>query len=112
MTSATRVICQLMVSIMTSTPITVVTEVMICVRLWLSVWLTVSTSLVTRESTSPWLVPSKYSQRHAVDLFGDVLAEAVGDLHRHAGHDPALDVAEHGRDQVQEPSVNRMMWPM
>ena len=35
------------------TPITVVTEVMICDRLWFSVWLTVSTSLVTRDSTSP-----------------------------------------------------------
>ena len=49
-----------MVSIMTSTPITVVTEVMIWVRLWLRVWLTVSTSLVIRERISPWLVPSKY----------------------------------------------------
>ncbi len=58
--SATSVISQLIESIMTSTPTTVTTEVMICDRLWLSVWLTVSTSLVTRESTSPWLVPSKY----------------------------------------------------
>ena len=49
-----------MENIITSTPITVVTEVMIWVRLWLRVWLTVSTSLVMRESTSPWLVPSKY----------------------------------------------------
>ena len=54
-----------------------------------------------RESTSPWLVPSKYLQRHAVDLLGDILAEAVGDLHRDAGHDPALDVAEQGGEQVQ-----------
>ena len=57
--NATSVICQLMVSIMINTPTTVITEEMICDRLWLSVWLTVSTSLVMRESTSPWLVPSK-----------------------------------------------------
>ena len=36
----------------------------------------------------------KVTQRHAVDLFGDVLAEAVGDLHRDTGHDPALDVGK------------------
>ena len=38
---------------MISTPIMLVTEVTICDRLWLSVWLMVSTSLVTRDSTSP-----------------------------------------------------------
>src|SRR5688572_15331966 len=59
-TSATRVSSQLIENIITSTPTTVTTDVMICDRLWFSVWLTVSTSLVTRESTSPWLVPSKY----------------------------------------------------
>ncbi|MBV6393465.1 MAG: hypothetical protein KPEEDBHJ_02706 [Anaerolineales bacterium] len=51
--SATSVICQLMENIMTNTPITVTRDVMICVRLWLRVWLIVSTSLVTRERTSP-----------------------------------------------------------
>ncbi len=37
----------------------------------------------------------KVTQRHAVDLFGDILAEFVGDLHRDTGHDPALDVGKH-----------------
>ncbi len=101
MASATRVICQLMVNIMTSTPTTVVTEVMIWVRLWLSVWLTVSTSLVIRESTSPWLVPSKYCSGMRLIFCGNILAEAVGDVHGHAGHDPALDVGKQGGDQVQ-----------
>ncbi len=50
---AASVICQEMVSIMISTPTTVTTEVMICDRLCERVWLTVSTSLVRRESTSP-----------------------------------------------------------
>ncbi len=59
MPSATTVISGLMVSIMISTPTIVVTDVMICIRLWLSVWLIVSTSFVMRESTSPWFVPSK-----------------------------------------------------
>ena len=54
-TSAARVMATLMVSIMTITPATMVTEVTICIRLWLSVWVMVSTSLVTCESTSPWL---------------------------------------------------------
>ena len=47
------------VSIITSTPMTVVTLVIICERLWLSVCVTVSTSLVMRLSTSPWLTRSK-----------------------------------------------------
>ncbi len=62
MATATRVMTQLIVSIITSTPITVATEVTICVRLWLSVRFTVSTSLVMSESTSPWLVVSKYER--------------------------------------------------
>jgi hypothetical protein len=37
MNKAITVICQLMESIMISTPITVTTEVTICERLWLSV---------------------------------------------------------------------------
>ena len=53
MHSAARVSSQLMVSIITSTPTTWVTEVMSWVMLWLRLWLRVSTSLVTRESTSP-----------------------------------------------------------
>ena len=35
----------------------------------------------------------KVTQRHAVDLFSDILAELVGDLHRDTGHDPALDIS-------------------
>ena len=101
-----------MVNIMTSTPTTVTTEVMICDRLWLRVWLTVSTSLVMRESTSPWLVLSKYLKRHAVDLVGDILAEAVGDIHGDAGHDPALDVAEQGESRDTAPAVSRMIRPI
>ena len=51
--SATSVISGLMDSIMTSTPISVVTEVIIWVALWFRLCPSVSTSLVTRESTSP-----------------------------------------------------------
>lgn len=57
---AASVISGLIVSIITSTPMTVVTLVTICDRLWFMLWLSVSMSLVTRESTSPVLVPSKY----------------------------------------------------
>jgi len=57
--SEARVSKGLMESIITSTPTTVMAEVMICVRLWLSVWLTVCTSLVMRDITSPCGVLSK-----------------------------------------------------
>ena len=60
MQSATSVICQLMVNIIIMIPTSVVTEVMICVTLWFRDWFRTSISLVTRESTSPWLVVSKY----------------------------------------------------
>ena len=81
MHSAARVSSQLMVSIITSTPTTWVTEVMSWVMLWLRLWLRVSTSLVTRESTSPWVLVSKYfigrrlifreiSRRRLYDTFG------------------------------------------
>ena len=59
MHSATRVITGLMVSIITSTPIIMVTLVTICERLWFNVWVTVSTSLVIRLSTSPLCTRSK-----------------------------------------------------
>jgi len=59
MTRATSVSCQLIENIITRTPITVASEVISWVRLWLRVWLTTSTSLVMRDSTSPWLVESK-----------------------------------------------------
>ena len=54
--SATSVSCQLIESIMISTPISEQIEVISCVMLWLRLWLSVSTSFVMRESTSPWLV--------------------------------------------------------
>ena len=41
-------------------------------------------------------------ERHAVDLLGNILAEAVSDVHGYVGHDPALDISEHGRKHVQE----------
>ena len=59
MHSATRVIRGLMDSIMHSTPIIMVTLVTICDRLWFSVCVTVSTSLVMRLSTSPLCTRSK-----------------------------------------------------
>ena len=43
----------------------------------------------------------KVLQGHPVDLFGDVPAEAVGDLRGDAGADKALNVAEQGADQVE-----------
>ena len=52
---ATKVSCQLMVSIIISTPMRVHTEVIIWVTLWFKEFVSVSTSLVMRESTSPWL---------------------------------------------------------
>ena len=57
---ATSVISGLMDSIMHSTPTIMVTFVTICERLWFSVWVTVSTSLVMRLSTSPFGTRSKY----------------------------------------------------
>ena len=56
---AASVICQLMESIITSTPTAVVRELTICERLWLRPWPMVSTSLVTRLSTSPKVTRSK-----------------------------------------------------
>ena len=35
-------------------------------------------------------------ERHAVDLFGNILAEAVGDIRGNIGHDPTLDITEQG----------------
>ena len=58
--SVTSVMEMLMENIMTSTPTMVVREATIWVMLWFRDWLTVSTSLVMRESTSPWLTRSKY----------------------------------------------------
>ena len=57
---AIRVISGLMLSIMMSTPIMVVTEVMSWVMLWFRLCPRVSTSLVMRESTSPTVLLSKY----------------------------------------------------
>ena len=59
MRRAIRVILGLMESIMTSTPIMVVTLVMSWVMLWFRLWPSVSTSLVMRESTSPTVRFSK-----------------------------------------------------
>ena len=56
---AIRVIFGLMDSIMTSTPIMVVTLVMSWVMLWFRLWPSVSTSLVMRDSTSPTVRFSK-----------------------------------------------------
>ena len=41
-------------------------------------------------------------ERHPVDLLGDILAEAVCNIDGHIGHDPALDIGEHGRKQIQQ----------
>ena len=49
----------LMESIITSTPIMVVTLVISCVTDWFRLWPRVSTSLVMRESTSPTVRFSK-----------------------------------------------------
>ena len=59
MSSAASVICQLMDSIITATPTAVASELTTCDRLWLSVWVMVSTSLVMRLSTSPLETLSK-----------------------------------------------------
>ena len=56
---ATKVSCQLMESIMISTPTRVQTEVISWVTLWFRELVRVSTSLVIRESTSPWLTRLK-----------------------------------------------------
>ena len=60
-TSAISVIRGLMESIITSTPIIVVTDVMSVVMLWLKLCPSVSTSLVMRDSTSPTVFDSKYA---------------------------------------------------
>ena len=50
----------LMESIIMSTPIIIVTEVISCVMLWFKLCPSVSTSFVIRESTSPTVLDSKY----------------------------------------------------
>ena len=57
---AASVISQLIVSIITTIPSSNATDETICDKLWLSVLLTVSTSFVTRDKTSPCVVRSKY----------------------------------------------------
>ena len=59
MTTVISVMSGLMVSIMTSTPMMVVTDVMSWVMPWLRLWPSVSTSLVMRDKVSPTLVRSK-----------------------------------------------------
>ncbi len=59
MTTVTSVMSGLMVSIMTSTPTMVVTDVMSCVTPWFRLCPSVSTSLVMRESVSPTELRSK-----------------------------------------------------
>ena len=39
-------------------------------------------------------------QRQPVDLFGDFLAQIIGDLLSHTGHHPALDIVEQGGKQI------------
>ena len=56
---AITVISGLMLSIMISTPMIVVTEVITCVALWFKLMLRVSTSLVMRDRISPWVILSK-----------------------------------------------------
>ena len=57
--SAASVIHTLMESIMINTPIRVVTDVISCVRLWFRLICSVSTSFVTRERISPFVLLSK-----------------------------------------------------
>ena len=59
MQMAIRVISGLMESIMHSTPTIMVSCVTTWERLWFRVWVTISTSLVMRLSTSPWGTRSK-----------------------------------------------------
>ncbi len=56
--NAASVIHRLIDSIITSTPTRVVVDVMSCVRLWFNPCCRVSTSFVTRERTSPWVLLS------------------------------------------------------
>ena len=44
----------------------------------------------------------KVFERQAVDLFRNVVAEIVCDLHRHPGHQPALDIGESGAGDIQD----------
>ena len=59
MNTVISVMSGLMVSIMMSTPMMVVVDVMSCVTPWLRLWPRVSTSFVMRDSVSPTLVRSK-----------------------------------------------------
>jgi len=43
----------------------------------------------------------KVAQRHTVDLFSNVAPQPVSDIGRDPGHDPALDVVQQGRRQIQ-----------
>ena len=46
----------------------------------------------------------KISQRHVVHLLRDVAAEAIGNVGRDIGHDPALDVGKKCRYEIQAQS--------
>ncbi len=79
---------------------TVATEVMICVRLWFK---RLADRIHIIGDAGKHLTVAgavKVFERHAVDLFSDVLAETVGDIHCHIGHDPALTVTQQGGNHV------------
>ena len=42
----------------------------------------------------------KIAQWQAVDFFGQLPAHSEGDRLRHLGHQPGLDVAEHGAEYI------------
>jgi len=99
--SATRVISQLMVNIMISTPITVTTEVMI-LRQALAEGLVHRVDVVGEARQHFALTGAvKVLEGHAVDFVGDIFAESIGDIRRYVRHDPALDKAKHGRAEIQ-----------
>lgn len=77
-------------------------------RPWLSDWLSVSTSFVMRESTSPFgmVPPSKYKSGTR-DLSRNLPAHAVHDLLRDAGHDPALHARRRGARQAYAQQANK-----
>lgn len=101
MTKVTRVISQLILSIMISTPMMVVTAVMIWVRLWFRLWDRVSTSLVTRESTSPWVPGIEVFHGQAADFLGQLPPHVIGDLLGNAGHNEALKEGKRGAEDIQ-----------
>ena len=106
MQSATSVICQLMENIMIRMPTSVVTDVIICVTLWLRVWLTgihVVGDVGQHFAIAGWY--RKYWRGSLWILMRDIPAETgIVTFMETPEHQESLNVGEKGADEIQIPT--------